>query len=159
MCIRDRDPVIFRISKEIIKLIVSHLDFWSNSDSLTQTVSYCNVIGNKCETDNNQVLFSCWYTTNVDHCVFLRNTAKDMFQQYYYSSTLTISESYVDPQSVTSTVGSVTFTDLKQNYNLNPISNFYTENCFIDKNIISNNISYLSKFSTAASSVLFSSKK
>ena len=37
-----------------------------------QTVSYCNIIENKCGTNDNQVLFYCWCTTNVDHCIFFK---------------------------------------------------------------------------------------
>lgn len=35
------------------------LEFWINGDSMDykQTVTYCNVLGNKCGTDNDQVLF------------------------------------------------------------------------------------------------------
>ncbi|EAY18483.1 hypothetical protein TVAG_083360 [Trichomonas vaginalis G3] len=95
-----------------------------------QTISYCNVIGNKCGTDNNQVLFVSTYTTNVDHCIFLNNTAKYMFHNDVKNYKLTISDSYVDSQSVTSTGGSVTFTNLTNNYDFYNFYNFYTENCF-----------------------------
>ncbi|EAY22914.1 hypothetical protein TVAG_076610 [Trichomonas vaginalis G3] len=117
------------------------LCFDSYSDSLAQTVSYCNVIGNKCETDNNQVLFSCGYATNVDHCIFLNNTAKYMF---YISSgyTLTISCSNVESKSTTG--GTVTF------FHLN------TENCPTGIKDISNKLSYLSKIAKTSAAELIS---
>ena len=39
-------------------------------DPLIHTVSYCNVIGNKCGISSSQVLFFCKYTTKVDYCTF-----------------------------------------------------------------------------------------
>ena len=112
------------------------LCFNSFSKPLYQTVSYCNVIGNKCGTDNNQVLFNCQYKTYVDHCIFRNNTAKYMFRQEHQGYTLTISDSYVESNSATGVI--VTFTNLKENYDFNHFSHFYKDNCLVDQKVISN---------------------
>ncbi|EAX99263.1 hypothetical protein TVAG_112790 [Trichomonas vaginalis G3] len=97
----------------------------------THTVSYCNVIENKCGKDNEQVLFYILCTTNVDHCIFLNNIAKYMFQKYAEDSTLTISESYVESNS-TKGSESVIFNNLRDNYDFNNnFSHFHTENCYL----------------------------
>ncbi|EAY08621.1 hypothetical protein TVAG_239810 [Trichomonas vaginalis G3] len=133
------------------------LEFDSNSPSLIQAVSYCNVIGNKCGTDNSQVLFWCNLNTTVDHCVFLNNTAAYMF---YISKgyTLTITDSYVKSNSK-SGLGTVTFKNEKSNSDLNELSHFYTENCFIEQNQITFILPYLSKFAETSSNVFQNFKK
>ncbi|EAX96815.1 hypothetical protein TVAG_107020 [Trichomonas vaginalis G3] len=126
------------------------LIFYSNSE--IQTVSYCNVIGNKCRTYNDASLFYCWHNTNVDHCVFLNNTAANMFRILREDCTLTITDSYVQSKSTASIgSGTVTFKKEKRNSDLNQLSHFYTENCFIEQNQISFILPYLSKFSGKAS--------
>ncbi|EAY13522.1 hypothetical protein TVAG_343510 [Trichomonas vaginalis G3] len=111
-----------------------------------ETISYCNVIGNKCGTGSYQVLFLSDYTTNVDNCIFVNNTAKYMFSEYYGFHNLTISDSYVESTPELNGCGTVTFTNLKQNYNFNEFSQLFTDKCFIDPKEISNNLSYLSKY-------------
>ncbi|EAY17892.1 hypothetical protein TVAG_011180 [Trichomonas vaginalis G3] len=126
--------------------------------SLNQTFSYCNVIGNKCGTDNHQVLFYSCYTTNVDHCIFLNNTAQYMFGQYFEVDILTISESYVESNSTTG-FGTVTFKNLKDTYDFNTFTDFFKGKCMIDPNLISTNLSFSSKISKTTTVGLFSSKK
>ena len=131
------------------------LRFWSNDDSLIQTVSYCNVIGNKCGTNGDQVLFFCNCNTNVDHCVFLNNTAKYMFTIYYSGCTLTITDSYVEIKSTTSTgPGTVTFTKENSNSDLNQLSHFYPEFCFIEPKQMTFILPYISKFAETSSKIL-----
>ncbi|EAY15304.1 hypothetical protein TVAG_394480 [Trichomonas vaginalis G3] len=130
------------------------LVFNSRSPSLIQTVSYCNVIGNKCGTDSNQVLFSCQYNTNVDHCVFLNNTAAYMFWIYWEGYTLTITDSYVQSKSKTSTGGIVTFKNENSNSDLNEFPNFYTINCFIESKQITVLLPYLSRFAEKSSNFI-----
>ncbi|EAX99284.1 hypothetical protein TVAG_113000 [Trichomonas vaginalis G3] len=126
---------------------------------VTQEFSYCNVIGNKCGTDKEQVLFTCQCTTNVDHCIFLNNIAKYMFEQYRVSYTLTISESYVESNSTTGP-GPIKFNALKENNDFNNnFIHFYTENCFIDPKEVSLKLPYLSEFAKTASAGLFPTKK
>ena len=135
----------------------------TNDDILTHTVSYCNIIENKCRTDDNQVLFYCKFTTNVDHCIFLNNTAKYMFYEYSKGYTLTISNSYVDDKSIREVEdefegGSVSFTNEKENYDLAYISNFNGEDCYVNPKDITDKIPYLFKFAKCASPQLLSSK-
>ncbi|EAY12006.1 hypothetical protein TVAG_271890 [Trichomonas vaginalis G3] len=121
----------------------SSLAFVSDfDDSYNHTFSHCNVIGIKCGTDYGQMLFTCWYTTNVDQCVFLNNTAVYMFHQDKEDYTLTISDSYIEVNTTTGS-GNVTFNNLKENYDFNVFSHIYKEKCYIEKEkTINNKISY-----------------
>ena len=132
------------------------LYFCSYNSSFTHTISYCNVIGNICETDIYDVLFSCGLTTYVDHCIIKNNIAKHIFE---VDGTLTISESYVDSNS-TSGDGSIIFNNLTINYNFNTFHHLFNENCSINSGkIITLNFSFLSTFAKTASAGLVPSKK
>ncbi|EAX99283.1 hypothetical protein TVAG_112990 [Trichomonas vaginalis G3] len=131
--------------------------FNSEEESLIQTFSFCNVIGNKCRTGNETVLFYCESTVKVDYCIFLDNIAKCMFRQSKYGCALTISDSYVESNS---TIGSgIEFNNLKGNYDFNTYTHLFKENCFKGSYIISIKISYLSKFAKTATPGLLSSQK
>ncbi|EAY01072.1 hypothetical protein TVAG_481420 [Trichomonas vaginalis G3] len=110
---------------------------YNDETSLIQTVSYCNVIGNKCGTNSNQVLFSCKYNTNIDHCVFFKNTAKWMFYIEYSDYKLTITDSCIETQSTTG-IGTITFTNITK------------ENCIIDAKAFTFKISYFLNFTEAS---------
>ena len=120
----------FSIFRENSQSSTQSFLFNSNDAALTQKISYCNVIKNNCGKEINQVLFSCSYLTNVDHCIFLNNSAKYMFQQNKEGSNLVIFDSYVELNSAT--LGTVLITHLNENSDFNTFSHFYTKNCFID---------------------------
>ncbi|EAX96824.1 hypothetical protein TVAG_107110 [Trichomonas vaginalis G3] len=137
----------------------SSLVFISSTNSYIQAVSYFNVIGNKCNTNSNQVLFFCNYNTNVDHCVFLNNTAAYMFDISYKGYTLTITDSCIQSKSTTSTGGIVTFQRTNQiNYDFYQIPSFYTEFCFMTPKPKPKRITvllpYLSKFAEKSSNFI-----
>lgn len=121
-------------------------------------MSYCKVIGNKCETDNEQVLFYCWNSVYIDHCIFLNNSAKYMFQQYYTAAVLTISDSYIDSNSTTGS-GTVKFENLKRNYDFDSFSNLYKGECLVDSKIASYRLILICKFAKCSTLQLFSWKK
>ncbi|EAY06063.1 hypothetical protein TVAG_244950 [Trichomonas vaginalis G3] len=125
------------------------LYFGSNSDSEVQTVSYCNVIGNKCETDDDQVLFLCRFNTTVDHCVFLNNTAKYMFWIFFEDCTLTITDSCIQSNSKT---GSGTLKLIIEN-----ISQFDSFDCFKEPKLMTVKVSRFCSFAEF-SNVLFTKK-
>ncbi|EAX99285.1 hypothetical protein TVAG_113010 [Trichomonas vaginalis G3] len=127
------------------------------SHSTTQEFSYCNVIENKCGTDNEQVLFNCNSKTNVDHCIFLNNTAKYMFKQSS-KSILTISDSYAEPNSKTGS-GTVTFKNIKGNYDFNTFTHLFNKTCPNNPKNDSLKLPYLPKFAKTAIIGLFPSKK
>ena len=125
------------------------LVFYSNSDSYIQTVSYCNVIGNKCGTDDDQVLFLCRFNTTVDHCVFLNNTAKYMFWIFFEDCTLTITDSCIQSNSKT---GSGTLKLIIEN-----ISQFDSFDCFKEPKLMTVKVSNFCSFAEF-SNVLFTKK-
>ena len=134
------------------------LRFICSDESINQRVHCCNVIGNKCGTDNDQVLFYCCFAVNVDHCIFRNNIAKYMFKQEYEGYPLTISDSYVDNNS-TAGSGNVIFINETRNYDFNNFSYFNMKFCSNAPKGMSIKLSYLSKFAKTASASLFSSKK
>ena len=73
--------------------------FQSCSHSLNLIVSCGNVIGNKCGPCSNQVLFCGTTTIDIDHSIFLNNTAINMFKQGSQQHKLTNSDSFVDSDS------------------------------------------------------------
>ncbi|EAX95785.1 hypothetical protein TVAG_353970 [Trichomonas vaginalis G3] len=136
------------------------LAFGSHYKSNIQTVSYCNIIGNKCGTNKDQALFGCTYDTKVDHCVFLNNTAGCMFGIIDKDCTLTISDSCIQSKSISGS-GTVTFEREDQIYSdLNQIISFYTELCFIPKQKQTTvSLSAFSRFAETSPSLLYSSKR
>ena len=133
------------------------LYFYGDKDPNKQTISYCNIIGNKCGTGKSQYLFYSSYNTNIDHSIFLCNIAKYMFYPLFEDYTLTISDSYIESQSKTGP-GIVTFVNLKQDFDFNTISHIFIEKCIIEQKEISVKLSYLSKLAKNASPALFSSR-
>ncbi|EAX90741.1 hypothetical protein TVAG_092140 [Trichomonas vaginalis G3] len=109
------------------------LMFESNTPSEIQTVSYCNVIGNKCGTDSDQILFICWHNTTVDHCVILNNIAVYMFQIARDNCALAITDSCIQSNSK-SGEGTVTFERVKY-------SIFDSKNCFIKSKVLTAKVS------------------
>ncbi|EAY02837.1 hypothetical protein TVAG_293050 [Trichomonas vaginalis G3] len=129
------------------------LSLYSSSNSFLQTFSYCNVIGNKCGVDNNQVLFWCWYRTNVDHSIFRNNTAVYIFEHAGGSDTLTISSSYAEAMP---TLGSVEFADKKDNFDFNNFSHFDLRKCPTNPKKISKELSNLTKMAKTYAAELIS---
>lgn len=119
---------------------------FENGYFLNQIVTYCNVVGNKCGINNNQVLFYCERNTYVDHCTFLNNIAVYMFCNSNENFLLSVSDSCVESMS-TSGAGSVTFPR-------------YNESCLLILKGISNKIAFLSEIAkTSTTPHLISLKK
>ena len=121
-----------------------------NTFSLTQTISYCNIIGNQ----DSEVLFFCNHAININHCIFLNNIAKYMFWQYSEDYYIIISNSYVDKNS-TSGEGIVTFTDLTNSYNINAFADFHIKKCYTYPKKISIKLLSLSKITIFLSALIF----
>ena len=99
--------------------------------SFIHTVSYCNIIGNKCGKDKSQVLIGSSFNMNVDHCVFLKNIAAYMFSVNNQGYTMSIADSCIEKKSKTGP-GIVIFTRENKIYSdFYRIPQFYTEFCFI----------------------------
>ena len=79
-----------------------------------------------------------------------------MFKVYTEGCTLTITDSYVQSNSTTGP-GTVKFEKDKSNYDPINISQFSTENCYIEPKVFGVKISYFSVFAQI-SPALFSSK-
>lgn len=128
--------------------------FFGSLGGLNQTLSYCNIIGNKF---GNHSIISSEVTTNVDHCIFLKNE-NYMFIQQKNDRTITISDSYFDSVSTTGS-GSVTFVNPNKACNFNNFSHFHTEICFVELYKFSNKVTYNSKIAKTSATGLMSSKK
>ncbi|EAX92748.1 hypothetical protein TVAG_334510 [Trichomonas vaginalis G3] len=99
--------------------------------------------------DMGQALFWCCYNANVDHCVFLNNTAAWMFYIEREGYTLTITDSCIQSNSKTGQGA------LKLIIESTP--HFDSENCFIGSKVMSAKGSYFCAL--AESSIALFTKK